>query len=80
MAISLKREKVPEELPGFYGTQHSLGPGGAGLPKHQYRIIVRTSNVSVVRVVRVGGCEGGEGGGEATIMPERKIFLSNLGL
>ena len=41
MAISIRREKVPEELGDFYKL-----PSGSAQPKHLYRVIFRTCEVS----------------------------------
>ena len=57
VAISVKREKVSDELPEFYGIPASVGP--TGMPKHQYRVILRTSEVwwqCVCVCVCVCGC------------------------
>ena len=56
VAISLKREKVSDGLPEFYGTPATVGP--TGMPKNQYRIILRTSKVWCVRVSWGGGGNG----------------------
>ena len=42
VAVSLRREKVPDSLLDFYMVPSNLA---TSLPRHQYRIIVRTSQV-----------------------------------
>ncbi len=43
VAISLKREKVSDDLLGVYGTVANVGPVVS--TKHQYRVLLRTSEV-----------------------------------
>ena len=46
LAISLKREKLVEDLAEFFDISTTMGGGSqAPPPKHQYRVIVRTSEV-----------------------------------
>ena len=40
MAISLKRERIPDEMSEFYGASLTA-------PKYQHRVIMRTSQVIV---------------------------------
>ena len=40
VAISLKRERIPDEIAEFYGIMGSA-------PKYQHRVIVRTSQVYI---------------------------------
>ena len=40
IAISLKRERIPDEVVEFYGIMGSA-------PKYQHRVIVRTSQVGI---------------------------------
>ena len=60
LAISLKRERVPDDITEFFDISMTTATPQAPPPKHQYRIIVRTSEVCLLGVWGVwGGCVSG---------------------
>ncbi len=50
IAISLKRERVPYETCDFYNIHPTPGNNVTVLPKYKWRIIFRTSQVSIYTV------------------------------
>jgi len=73
VAISLKREKVSDGLPEFYGTPATVGP--TGMPKNQYRIILRTSKLVTLRgIVLEDAIPSGTKAGTVRGLPPRDVI------
>ena len=66
IAVSLRREKVSDDLANYFDTPSTLVGQQAPLPKHQYRVIVRTSEVCTCTCMSAGGNVGIFPGGQMT--------------